>query len=42
LTVTFDVSFFHALTSLMREHAVTVIYNFENPELLGLSSMMLR
>ena len=32
--------FFHALTSLMREHAVTAIYNFENPELLGLSSMM--
>jgi circadian clock protein KaiC len=32
--------FFHALTSLMRERAVTAIYNFENPELLGLSSMM--
>jgi circadian clock protein KaiC len=32
--------FFHALTSLMRERGVTAVYNFENPELLGLSAMM--
>jgi circadian clock protein KaiC len=32
--------FFHALTSLMREHRATAVYNFENPEMLGLSSMM--
>ena len=32
--------FFHALTSLMREVGATAVYNFESPEMLGLSSMM--
>jgi circadian clock protein KaiC len=32
--------FFHALTSLMRDRGATAVYNFESPEMLGLSSMM--
>ena len=32
--------FFHALVVLMKEYQVTAIYNHENPELLGMSSMM--
>jgi KaiC/GvpD/RAD55 family RecA-like ATPase len=31
--------FFHAFISLMRERGITAVYNFENPEMLGLSSM---
>jgi KaiC/GvpD/RAD55 family RecA-like ATPase len=32
--------FLHAVVVLMKEHQVTTIYNHENPEVLGLSSMM--
>jgi circadian clock protein KaiC len=32
--------FFHALVLLMKQHQVTVVYNFENPQMLGMSSMM--
>jgi circadian clock protein KaiC len=32
--------FFHALTALMKEHQTGTIYNHENPEMLGMSSMM--
>jgi circadian clock protein KaiC len=32
--------FFHAVVVLMKEYQVTSIYNHENPELLGMSSMM--
>jgi circadian clock protein KaiC len=32
--------FFHALVMLMKEYQVTSIYNHENPEMLGMSSMM--
>ncbi|MEO8259671.1 MAG: ATPase domain-containing protein, partial [Acidobacteriota bacterium] len=32
--------FFHALVALMKEHQVAAVYNNENPELLGMSSMM--
>jgi circadian clock protein KaiC len=32
--------FFHALVALMKEHQVAAIYNHENPEMLGMSSMM--
>jgi circadian clock protein KaiC len=32
--------FFHALVVLMKEYQVTAIYNHENPEMLGMSSMM--
>jgi circadian clock protein KaiC len=32
--------FFHALVSLMKEHQTATVYNHENPELLGMSSMM--
>jgi circadian clock protein KaiC len=32
--------FFHALVALMKEQQVTAVYNHENPELLGMSSMM--
>jgi len=32
--------FFHAIVALMKEHQVTVIYNHENPELFGMSSVM--
>jgi circadian clock protein KaiC len=32
--------FFHAVVALMKEHQVTTIYNHENPELLGMASVM--
>jgi len=32
--------FFHAVVALMKEHQVTAVYNHENPEMLGMSSMM--
>jgi circadian clock protein KaiC len=32
--------FFHALVALMKEHQIAAIYNHENPEMLGMSSMM--
>jgi circadian clock protein KaiC len=32
--------FFHALIALMKEHQVAAVYNNENPEMLGMSSMM--
>ncbi len=32
--------FFHAVMALMKEYQVTTIYNHENPELLGMSSVM--
>ena len=32
--------FFHALVALMKEHQIAAVYNHENPELLGMSSMM--
>jgi circadian clock protein KaiC len=32
--------FFHAVVALMKEHQVTTLYNHENPELLGMSSIM--
>ncbi len=32
--------FFHAVIALMKEYQVTAIYNHENPELLGMSSIM--
>jgi circadian clock protein KaiC len=32
--------FFHAIVALMKEHAVTALYNHENPELLGMASVM--
>ena len=32
--------FFHALVALMKEHQVAAVYNNENPEMLGISSMM--
>ena len=32
--------FFHAIVALMKEHQVTAIYNHENPEFLGMSSVM--
>lgn len=32
--------FFHALVALMKENQVAAIYNHENPEMLGMSSMM--
>jgi circadian clock protein KaiC len=32
--------FFHALVALMKEHQVAAVYNNENPQLLGMSSMM--
>jgi circadian clock protein KaiC len=32
--------FFHAVVALMKEHQVTAVYNHENPELLGMSSVM--
>ena len=31
--------FFHAMVALMKEHQVTAVYNHENPEILGMSSM---
>jgi hypothetical protein len=32
--------FFHALVALMKEHQVAAVYNNENPEMLGISSMI--
>ena len=32
--------FFHALVALMKEHQTATVYNNENPELLGMSTMM--
>jgi circadian clock protein KaiC len=32
--------FFHALVALMKENSIAAVYNHENPELLGMSSMM--
>jgi circadian clock protein KaiC len=32
--------FFHALVALMKEHQTATVYNHENPEMLGMSSMM--
>ena len=32
--------FFHALVALMKEHQTVTVYNHENPEMLGMSSMM--
>jgi len=32
--------FFHALVALMKEHQTACVYNHENPEMLGMSSMM--
>jgi circadian clock protein KaiC len=32
--------FFHAVVALMKEYQVTAMYNHENPELLGMSSVM--
>jgi circadian clock protein KaiC len=32
--------FFHALVALMKEHQVATVYNHENPEMLGMASMM--
>jgi circadian clock protein KaiC len=32
--------FFHALVALMKEHQIAAVYNHENPEMLGMTSMM--
>jgi KaiC/GvpD/RAD55 family RecA-like ATPase len=32
--------FFHALVALMKEYQTATIYNHENPEMLGMASMM--
>jgi circadian clock protein KaiC len=32
--------FFHALVALMKEHRIAAVYNHENPEMLGMASMM--
>ena len=32
--------FFHALLALMKEHQIAAVYNHENPEMLGMASMM--
>ena len=32
--------FFHALVALMKEHQIAAVYNHENPELFGMTSMM--
>jgi len=32
--------FFHALIALMKEHQTATVYNHENPDLLGMGSMM--
>jgi circadian clock protein KaiC len=32
--------FFHALVALMKEHQIAAVYNHENPEILGMTSMM--
>jgi circadian clock protein KaiC len=31
--------FFHALVALMKQHQIAAVYNHENPEILGMSSM---
>lgn len=31
--------FFHALVALMKEHQIAAVYNHENPEILGMSSI---
>lgn len=32
--------FFHALVALMKEHQIAAVYNHENPQMLGMASMM--
>jgi len=32
--------FFHALVALMKQHQTATVYNHENPEMLGMASMM--
>jgi circadian clock protein KaiC len=32
--------FFHALVALMKDHQTATVYNHENPEMLGMASMM--
>lgn len=32
--------FFHAIVALMKEHQIAAVYNHENPEMLGMASMM--
>jgi circadian clock protein KaiC len=32
--------FFHGLIGLMKEHQIAAVYNHENPEMLGMASMM--
>ena len=32
--------FFHALVALMKENQIAAVYNHENPEMLGMNSMM--
>lgn len=32
--------FFHALVALMKEYQIVAVYNHENPEMLGMTSMM--
>ena len=32
--------FFHAVIALMKEHKIVAVYNHENPEMLGMASMM--
>ena len=32
--------FFHGLVALMKEHQIAAVYNHENPEMLGMASMM--
>ena len=32
--------FFHGLVALMKEHQIVAVYNHENPEMLGMNSMM--
>ena len=32
--------YFHALVALMKEHQIVAVYNHENPEMLGMTSMM--
>lgn len=32
--------FFHALVALMKEHQTATVYNHENPQMLGMASMM--
>lgn len=32
--------FFHALVGLMKQHQIAAVYNHENPEMLGMASMM--